>query len=70
VPGKYKKLTLRNIYILKHTTIHEVFEMTGETITYRLEVPKELWERLKEKVPHSKKMNDAVVELIKKEVGE
>jgi len=44
--------------------------MTGETITYRLEVPKELWERLKEKVPHSKKMNDAVVELIKKEVGE
>lgn len=35
-----------------------------------LDIDDVLWEKFKEKVPHTKTMNQAVVELIKKEVGE
>ncbi len=34
-----------------------------------LEIDKKLWDKFKEKVPRTKRLNDAVVELIKKEVG-
>ena len=33
-----------------------------------LEIEKELWEKFKEKVPRTKSLNDAVVELIKEEI--
>lgn len=33
-----------------------------------LEIDLELWEKFKEKIPRAKTLNDAVVELIKKEV--
>lgn len=43
--------------------------MTIETIKpITIEIEKELWEQFKEKVPRTIKLNDAVVELIKKEV--
>ena len=45
--------------------------MTTETIKpITIEINKELWERFKEKVHRTIKLNDAVVELIKKEVEE
>jgi len=34
-----------------------------------LEIDKNLWEKFKEKIPRTKTLNDAVVDLIKKEVS-
>jgi len=44
--------------------------MTEGIITYRLEVPEELWTKFKKKVPKTMTMNEAVLKLIKKEVGD
>ncbi len=42
----------------------------SETITYPLIIDKELWERFKILVPRTKKLNDALIELVEERVRE
>jgi len=42
--------------------------MNKEEVTYPLKINKKIWEKFKEKVPRTKNLNEALIELIEKEV--
>ncbi len=41
-----------------------------EEITYPIKIEKELWDKFKNKIPRSITLNEAIINLIKKEVEE
>jgi hypothetical protein len=63
-----------NLFSYVKNNIFKYYFKLYETMTksvikpLTIEIEKELWEKFKDKIPRSKKLNDAVVELIKKEV--
>jgi len=42
--------------------------MENEEITYPIKVNKGLWDKFKDTIPRTKNLNEAIVELIEKEV--